>query len=96
MKELSLAEYQKLFPLFGPDVFEISLESSLAARDVTGGTAPEQVGPPAWAGAWGARAIVETLKAGWEALWKVRCAAGAELEALSLAADRHLRRMNIG
>ena len=43
MKELSLAEYQEASALRAPDVFEISLESSLAARDVTGGTAPKQV-----------------------------------------------------
>jgi argininosuccinate lyase len=41
--ELSLAEYQKFSPLFTKDVFSITLESSLAARDVIGGTAPAQV-----------------------------------------------------
>jgi argininosuccinate lyase len=30
--------------LFEDDVFSITIESSLAARDVTGGTAPRQVG----------------------------------------------------
>ena len=41
--ELSLAEYKKFSPRFGKDVFSITVESSLAARDVVGGTAPRQV-----------------------------------------------------
>ncbi len=41
--ELSLAEYQGFSPLFGEGVYSITLESSLAARDVIGGTAPRQV-----------------------------------------------------
>jgi argininosuccinate lyase len=41
--ELSLAEYKKFSPLFAKDVFSITIESSLAARDVVGGTAPGQV-----------------------------------------------------
>lgn len=41
--ELSLAEYKKFSPLFGKDVFSITVASSLAARNITGGTAPEQV-----------------------------------------------------
>jgi argininosuccinate lyase len=40
---LTLAEYQKFSPLFAKDVFSVSLESSVAARDVIGGTAPKQV-----------------------------------------------------
>jgi len=41
--ELSLAEYKRFSPLFGRDVRSITVESSLAARDVIGGTAPKQV-----------------------------------------------------
>jgi argininosuccinate lyase len=41
--ELSLSEYQGFSPLFEEDVYTITIESSLAARDVTGGTAPKRV-----------------------------------------------------
>jgi argininosuccinate lyase len=41
--QLSLAEYKEFSPLFGDDVYSITVESSIAARDVVGGTAPEQV-----------------------------------------------------
>jgi len=41
--ELSLAEYKKFSPLFEDDVYAITVESSLVARDVIGGTAPKQV-----------------------------------------------------
>ncbi len=41
--ELSLAEYKGFSPLFGDDVYSITVESSLAARDNIGGTAPKQV-----------------------------------------------------
>jgi argininosuccinate lyase len=41
--ELKLAECKKFSKLFAKDVFDITVESSLAARDVTGGTAPRQV-----------------------------------------------------
>jgi len=41
--ELSPGEYKEFSPLFGDDVYSISLESSVAARDVIGGTAPKQV-----------------------------------------------------
>ncbi len=41
--ELSINEYKKFSTLFGEDVRKISVKSSLAARDVTGGTAPKQV-----------------------------------------------------
>ncbi len=41
--ELSLAEYKEFSPLFGKDVYSITIESSLADRDVIGGTAPKQV-----------------------------------------------------
>ncbi|MBI4242903.1 MAG: argininosuccinate lyase, partial [Planctomycetes bacterium] len=41
--ELKLTEYKKFSPLFGDDVRSITVESSLAARDNTGGTAPKQV-----------------------------------------------------
>jgi len=41
--ELSPGEYKEFSPLFGDDVYSISVESSVAARDVIGGTAPKQV-----------------------------------------------------
>jgi len=41
--ELSLAEYKSFSPLFGKDVYSVTVKSSLAARDVIGGTAPKQV-----------------------------------------------------
>jgi len=40
---LSLSEYQTFSPLFAEDVYSISVESSIKARDVPGGTAPQQV-----------------------------------------------------
>ena len=43
LAELNIKEYKKFSPLFGKDVRSITVESSLAARDVTGGTAPGQV-----------------------------------------------------
>jgi len=41
--ETSLAEYKDFSPLFDEDVYSITVESAIAARDVTGGTAPRQV-----------------------------------------------------
>jgi argininosuccinate lyase len=41
--ELSLDEYKGFSPLFGEDVYSITVESSIAARDVIGGAAPKQV-----------------------------------------------------
>jgi argininosuccinate lyase len=41
--ELNLSEYKSFSPLFGEDVYSITVESSIAAKDVTGGTAPKQV-----------------------------------------------------
>ena len=41
--ELSLTEYQGFSPLFADDVYSITVESSLAARDKVGSTAPERV-----------------------------------------------------
>lgn len=43
LNELSIGEYNKYSPLFEDDVTSISVESSLAARDNPGGTAPSQV-----------------------------------------------------
>ncbi len=42
-KELSLSEYQSFSPLFAEDVYSITVESSVRARNILGGTAPEQV-----------------------------------------------------
>lgn len=41
--EVSLAEYKGFSTLFSEDVYAITTESSIAARDIVGGTAPEQV-----------------------------------------------------
>ena len=41
--ELSLTEYKDFSPLFGEDVYAITVESSLASKDVIGGTAPKRV-----------------------------------------------------
>ena len=41
--ELKLSEYRKFSPLFDKKVYDITVESSVAARDVAGGTAPGQV-----------------------------------------------------
>ncbi len=41
--EISLAEYKNFSALFDEDVYSITVESSIAARDVIGGTAPRQV-----------------------------------------------------
>jgi len=42
--ELGLSEYHGFSLLFDEDVYAITLESSLAARNVIGGTSPQQVG----------------------------------------------------
>jgi len=42
-RELSLSEYRKFSPLFDKDVYNITLESSVASRNIVGGTAPNQV-----------------------------------------------------
>jgi len=41
--ELKLAEYKKFSPLFEADVYSITVELSIAARDVAGGTASGRV-----------------------------------------------------
>ena len=41
--EISLTEYKDFSPLFGEDVYAITVESSLASKDVIGGTAPKRV-----------------------------------------------------
>jgi len=41
--EISLAEYKKFSPLFEEDIYSVTTESSIADRDVIGGTAPGQV-----------------------------------------------------
>ncbi|MFC1921158.1 argininosuccinate lyase [Chloroflexota bacterium] len=41
--ELKISEYNKFSPLFEEDVKSITVKTSLAARDNTGGTAPKQV-----------------------------------------------------
>jgi argininosuccinate lyase len=41
--KLSIAEYKKFSPKFGKDVYKISVQTSIAARNTVGGTAPAQV-----------------------------------------------------
>ncbi|MGA8849790.1 MAG: argininosuccinate lyase [Dehalococcoidia bacterium] len=43
-RELGRKEYRKFSQLFGGDVYKITLESSVAARNIVGGTSPQQVG----------------------------------------------------
>ncbi|MFO7774034.1 MAG: argininosuccinate lyase [Dehalococcoidia bacterium] len=43
-QELGRHEYKKFSALFGGDVYKITPESSVAARNVPGGTSPQQVG----------------------------------------------------
>jgi len=42
-KEISLVEYKSFSTVFDDDVYDITIDSSIAARDVTGGTAHKQV-----------------------------------------------------
>ncbi|MBI4338685.1 MAG: argininosuccinate lyase, partial [Chloroflexi bacterium] len=42
-QKLSLEEYRRFAPRFGQDVYQVTLEASVAARDVPGGTALPQV-----------------------------------------------------
>ena len=42
-EDLDLEEYRKLSEFFNPDVFEITVDSSIAARDVPGGTSQDRV-----------------------------------------------------
>lgn len=42
-RELGRREYRDFSPLFAGDVYDITSESSVAARDVIGGTSPQQV-----------------------------------------------------
>jgi argininosuccinate lyase len=42
-KEIDLVEYRSFSPLFEDDVYSITIETSIAARDVFGGTAHRQV-----------------------------------------------------
>jgi argininosuccinate lyase len=43
-RELGRKEYREFSPLFSGDVYKVTLESSVAARNVAGGTSPQQVG----------------------------------------------------
>jgi argininosuccinate lyase len=43
LSDLTLEEYGRFSPLFGEDVRNVTVETSLAARDNIGGTAPRQV-----------------------------------------------------
>ncbi len=57
---LNIDQYRKLSPLFGKDVYDITLQSSLAARDVAGGTAPRRVAEALAA----AKKMIEDIKSG--------------------------------
>jgi argininosuccinate lyase len=41
--ELKIGEYKKFSPLFDDEVYKITIETSIAARNVVGGTAPKRV-----------------------------------------------------
>jgi argininosuccinate lyase len=43
LAELTLEEYRKFSPRFDEDVYDINVDSSIAARDVPGGTSPRRV-----------------------------------------------------
>ena len=43
LDQLSLAEYRKYSPCFDEDVYQLTAETSVSAKDVEGGTAPGQV-----------------------------------------------------
>jgi argininosuccinate lyase len=43
LHQLDLSQYQRFSPLFKEDVYAITIESSIAARNILGGTAPQQV-----------------------------------------------------
>jgi argininosuccinate lyase len=43
LKDLTLKEYQKFSPVFDKNVFEITIESSVTAKNVAGGTGYKQV-----------------------------------------------------
>jgi argininosuccinate lyase len=43
-RELDMKEYKKFSPLFADDVYKITRELSVAARNGAGGTSPQQVG----------------------------------------------------
>ena len=42
-QELSLDEYHKFSSLFAEDIYNVNIDTSVAARDVVGGTAPKQM-----------------------------------------------------
>ncbi|MBI2935558.1 MAG: argininosuccinate lyase, partial [Chloroflexi bacterium] len=42
-QQLGIQEYRRFSPLFGEDVYQVTVEKSVAARDVPGGTAPHRV-----------------------------------------------------
>jgi len=43
LSELDLTEYRKFSSLFGKDVYDVTIETSLSVRNIIGGTAPKQV-----------------------------------------------------
>jgi len=43
LAELNLGEYKDFSPLFGDDILSVTAKSSVAAKNITGGTAPQQV-----------------------------------------------------
>ena len=43
LSQLRVEEYRRFSPLFEEDILDLSIEGSVAARDIVGGTAPSQV-----------------------------------------------------
>jgi len=58
LHELTLDEYRRFSPLFDSDILELSVDSSVAARNVPGGTAPQRVAAAMAA----ARTLLETTE----------------------------------
>jgi argininosuccinate lyase len=43
LHQIDLSQYKSYSPLFEEDVYSITLDSSIKARNIPGGTAPQQV-----------------------------------------------------
>ena len=66
LNELSLDEYRKFSPLFADDVLAIDVMSSVASRDVPGGTAPKRVADALAAASARASKLLEIFETGRE------------------------------
>jgi argininosuccinate lyase len=58
LSQLTLSEYQRFSPLFDDNIYSVTVASSVAARNIKGGTAPQQVAQALAR----AKGIVSTLK----------------------------------